>query len=191
MGDVDIVTIENARELGKTISNPTAQQIINHIKKHKGVTASQIAKALDIPASTTHYNLKALVQSKLVDDSNYTYSSKGKVVNHYEVSNKVIVILPSHKSPELLKSLIPGILGLGVLGLGYGVVQLFNTAMKSGESMQLESLAMGNAKIAVQTTAIPPSPNPLHWLWGVLIGAGIISLGVVVYWLLKKRTISK
>lgn len=147
-----LVKLSQASDVAKTISNKTAQNIIEHIGSKKKATASQIASSLDLPASTVHYNIKALVKGGIVDDSEFTYSEKGKTIIHYTLTNNIIVIVPESRDEfsvlNSIKALVPSFIGVGILGLGYA---LFTTATKTTTSA-LPLARSFDANIATSTS---------------------------------------
>ena len=63
-----LVSLEEnkAKELAQVISSDACRKILDHLSAKKA-TESEIAKELNMPISTVHYNLKNLLQSKLVE----------------------------------------------------------------------------------------------------------------------------
>ena len=58
------------------------------------------------------------MKSKLINDDHFTYSEKGKKVNHYSLANKYVIIAPK-KSEALfdrLKEFLPIIFITGAIG---------------------------------------------------------------------------
>ena len=78
---------EESKKLAQIISNDTSRKILDFLAE-KEATESEIASKLDIPISTVHYNLQALVKGSLVEADEYHYSKKGKEVLHYKLANK-------------------------------------------------------------------------------------------------------
>lgn len=161
--DLNIVTLENAKDLALSISNSTSKKIINFLKKNEGATASVISKELKLPASTVHYNISALVKAKIVDDSSFTYSSKGKTIYHYKLSNNIIIIVPESKSQLIktqLKSLIPSII-TSIIVLFSGVSYfIFSSSNSASKSININSL-YGSDKMIMMDSLASPSSNHL------------------------------
>lgn len=198
---VKIVTLADASKIGKTISNKTSQAIIEFLKTNKGATASQISKKLDLPASTVHYNLNALTKAKILDDSSFHYSKKGKEITHYELADQVIVIVPEKTAPSQLRALIPGMLAVSiaaVITLGFNAGA--NRALSAGDatpmlaevatSDQVISASTKSASEAVVTQTTNIASYDPNLIIGIIVGACIVALGAIGYWLLK-RTIRK
>lgn len=206
---VTIVSLQDAKDIARTISNKTSQSIIEYIKTNKGATATKIAKDLDLPASTVHYNISALVKAKILSDETFHYSSKGKEVIHYEVSDQVIVIVPeTMASQNRLKTILPGILGAVVVAgiwlgskffsslsrVGYAAPRMALEADMVTVSNQAEPVLMAGvsetAKIA--SNVVVKEPNILLvFLLGLSIGIAFVLLVWLITYLVKKNKSKK
>ncbi len=107
-----LVSLEEAKaqKLAQVLQNETCTKLLNHLARHKEGTESELAKRLNLPLSTVHYNLKQLVQAKLVVADEYHYSEKGREVLHYKLANKYIIIAPQEDRGgfiEKLQRLLP------------------------------------------------------------------------------------
>ncbi len=193
---VKIVKISDASKIGKTISNKTAQSIMSFLQNHKGATATQVSKELDLPASTVHYNLNALVKASIIEDSTFHYSKKGKEVRHYTLGDQVIVIVPEQASPSQLRALLPGLFGVGVAVILTFVTKAKFSASKMlysandmailQESTPLLSKTASNLSDVVSSPVFSPVASQPNFLAGLLVGAAIITVSVLAYWTLKK-----
>ena len=85
---------DKAKKLAEVISNKTCRKILDYLADKKDATESAIAKDLNIPISTVHYNMKALMTARLVKSDEYHYSEKGKEVSHYRLANQYVIIAP-------------------------------------------------------------------------------------------------
>ena len=81
---------DKSKKLAQVLSNDTARKILDLMSTKEYVTETELSKQLKIPLSTAHYNMGLLVKAKLVNDDHYTYSKKGKKINHYSLSNKYV-----------------------------------------------------------------------------------------------------
>lgn len=127
-----------AKKIANILSNKSCSKILDFLTENEA-TESEIAKKLKLPISTVHYNLKQLLEAKLIMWEKYHYSEKGKEVRHYTVANKYIIITPKGDSAGLmdkLKTLIPTFL---FLGLGASAINWFNNMRTN---MAFESNAM-------------------------------------------------
>lgn len=149
---------EKAKKLSEVIGNKTAKKILN-ILAEKKQTESQIAKELNLPISTVHYNLQLLLSSGLVKVNEYHYSSKGKEVNHYEIVNKLIIISPGKEKEgmfDLLKKFLPITLMVGGISLAIELYSRFSISAKAAATSAIENapiVAPMMAKQAVQNAA--------------------------------------
>lgn len=112
-----------AQKLAHVLNNDTGKRILDYLSEKDG-TESEIAAALDIPLPTVHYNLKQLMEAKLVDWKHYHYSEKGKEVKHYTLANKYIIIAPKDEKKsfaEKLKQFLP----ITLIGVGAAAVMEF------------------------------------------------------------------
>ncbi len=119
---------DKAKDLAQVISNKTCRKILDYLAE-KEATETKLAKELDIPLSTVHYNLQQLQKGSLVESNEYHYSEKGKEVNHYRLANKYIIIAPktTHGIKEKLRSILP--VGLFIAATA-GVIQYFSRYSK-------------------------------------------------------------
>ncbi|MCA9477875.1 MAG: helix-turn-helix transcriptional regulator [Nanoarchaeota archaeon] len=179
---VKIIELSQASTLAKIISNKTAKQIIDFIGSSKKATASQIAKELSLPASTVHYNIKALVKGGIVDDEEFTYSQKGKTIIHYSLTNNILVIVPkAHEDISLLqsiKALVPSLIGVGLVGLGYALFSRKET-LAIEESAALFAQDSAVAPLAAKSAPLPVNVSQTgisspEFLWGLGIAAIVI-----------------
>jgi DNA-binding transcriptional ArsR family regulator len=194
-----LVSLEGnkAKQLAQVISNDTSRKLLDILSK-KDATETEISKLLKIPLSTVHYNLKALVEANLVKVDEYHYSEKGKEVNHYSLTNKLIIIAPKETSSlkDALRKFLPisilVIVGAAIIQLAY---TLFQKPIQAAAPMMLaktadvaqESAPMlaGAAQNTVQaTSAVAQIPFSLWFLAGALF---VILLYVIFEFVASKR----
>ncbi|MCX8147034.1 MAG: helix-turn-helix domain-containing protein [Candidatus Woesearchaeota archaeon] len=136
---------EKAKKLAQVISNDTCRRILGYLANKKA-TESELAAALGIPLSTVHYNLKHLVENRLVEAEEFHYSKKGKEVLHYGLTNKYVIISPkgvSETFKDKLKSIIPAVAIVGAIAFALQLAQRFF-----------------RVSVAKATVAAPISPAP-------------------------------
>ncbi len=121
---------DKAKKLAQVISNETSRKILDYLAE-KEATESELAEKLNIPISTVHYNLQAIMDGGLVIAEEFHYSKKGKEVLHYKLANKYIIIAPKtvHGIKTKLKTILPVAL---ILALVSGGIQIFSTLYKKG-----------------------------------------------------------
>jgi len=116
---------ERAQKIANILSNKSCSKILDFLTENEA-TESEIAKKLNLPISTVHYNLQQLLKAELIIWEKYHYSEKGKEVKHYTVANKYIIITPKGKSEGFLdkiKSIIPTFF---LIGIGAGIINWYN-----------------------------------------------------------------
>jgi len=154
---------DKAKELAQVISNESCRKILDYLADKEDSTETELAKKLNIPISTVHYNLKHLVKGGLVMVEEFHYSEKGKEVNHYKLANKYIIIAPktTYGIKEKLKSILPVSL-LALVGAGF--IQIYNKyftpaarIMKAAPSA-MEAVGRGGIEEPLMEAAIPKAP---------------------------------
>ncbi|HYD03724.1 MAG TPA: winged helix-turn-helix domain-containing protein [Alphaproteobacteria bacterium] len=192
---------KKAKKIAEAINNDTSRKILDALAK-KEYTESELSKALNIPISTIHYNLKQLMEANLVIVDEFHYSSKGKEVNHYKLANKYIILAPKSdddgKFMEALKKIIPlsafTAIG-GALLIGYRFIQM--KGMNSGvpdeaatRMMTTEadtSIAMKSAEFTMQTAEVARPLLQSEMITWFFIGALSITLTYFLYELIRKK----
>ena len=108
-----------SKELANAISNETSRKIISHLTEKGEATETQLARELDVPLTTIHYNINQLKKTKLIEAKEFFWSKKGKEMPVYKLAKKFIIIAPSHSESTLskLKNLLPATI-IGVIGSG-------------------------------------------------------------------------
>ena len=199
---VNIIELNDASSLAKIISSKTAHEIIRFIGDNDKCTASQIKTGLNLPASTVHYNIKALVESEIVDDSQFSYSSKGKEVCHYSLTNKILIVVPKKQDiMSQLKAFVPGLLTVGAVAGVALLIKAFKGAsqevfMQSNDvfaSKMVESEMVRAAPLAADFAGNNlPSLNPWYFSSEFFIGLGVAVVcrvgAYIVFRMIKRRT---
>lgn len=195
-----------AKKLSHVLANPTSTKILEYLAG-KDATESQISKDLGVPLSTVHYNMKQLVDAKLVVSDEFHYSSRGKEVSHYKLANKYIIIAPKEESDGFLQHLrkfVPA----AIITVGVGVVLKslqFFTGTSSSAKLQTPEIAMMRTADTADTMAAglameaPPEPTCFNcdvwWqspmidyflLGAVFVLAVLIISEAVSYWRYKR-----
>lgn len=131
---------EKAKKIANAISNPSCRQILDYMAEKDDVTETQIAKELNLPISTVHYNLQNLIKAGIIKAEEYHYSQKGREVNHYKLANRYIIIAPktTYGIKEKLKTILPVVL---LTALGAGFIQIFSKYfVRGGFTKQLTTV---------------------------------------------------
>ena len=116
------------KKLAETITSTTSRKILNHLAEVND-SKSSMSKALSIPLPTITYHLQKLEQAGLVVSKEFHYSEKGRVVDHYALANKYIIITP--KKVSGLKEKLRGILPIGIIMLGISAILKFVASPKT------------------------------------------------------------
>lgn len=205
---------EKAKKLAQVISNDSCRKILNYLSNTKA-TESELAEKLNIPISTVHYNLKHLVESKLVEAEEFHYSEKGKEVLHYSIANKYVIIAPKSASESMmnkLRSIIPviGIIGAlsiiiqyssGLIGnsaqyAGYSAAgPMMKTAIAPVANQAVLTASRESAEVAVQTAgnAVPsvspyvPSVSQFPGIWFAVGAIVCLSIYLLIDYIIKKK----
>jgi len=197
-----------AKELAQVITNKSCRAILDYLAE-KEATETELSKALEIPISTIHYNLQALMEGGLIVAEEFHYSEKGKEVLHYKLANKYIIIAPKtvHGIKTKLKTILPVALILALVSAGiqifskfyqkglYGFTQTFSRAAPA-KTLADQELVRGTAAVAeaaapvvnetveevVRTVVNEPSFWSNITLWFVL--GAVFTL--ILYFLIEK-----
>ena len=121
-----LLSLEDSKinKIANVVSNDSCKKILNYLAD-KEATESELAKKLQIPISTVHYNLQQLMDAGLVAVDEFHYSEKGREVNHYKLANKYIIIAPKGAKKQGLKQKLKNILPVALITAGAaGLIQL-------------------------------------------------------------------
>ena len=193
-----LVSLEDdkAKKLAEVISNNTCRKILDKLSE-KEYTETELSEHLKIPISTIHYNLKHLLQAKLVETTEFHYSKKGKEVQHYTLSNQYVIIAPKNIK-EGLRERLEKIIPSAVLTLGIGwIAQLlykmrFNQELSTVQTMaddigmmsrdaMPEMMALG-AEVVPESNILVSDINVFVWiLFGAIIfGASYLFIDYLI-----------
>ncbi|HIH25738.1 MAG TPA: winged helix-turn-helix transcriptional regulator [Nanoarchaeota archaeon] len=160
-----LVNLEDtkSKELAQIISSDTARKILN-ILSDKPYSETDIAQKLNIPLTTVHYNIQHLLKAEVIDIKDFLWSEKGKKIQLYQLSNKLIIIAPKTTTTsfmEKLREIIPvALVGL-LTSAGIYAYQLTNklglSKMQSTGTELLSDTSIGATQKAVVTSNFGPS----------------------------------
>jgi len=175
---------EESKELAQVISSKTARKILN-LLSNKDMSETEISKKLRLPLTTIHYNIKQLINAKLIEAKKFKWSEKGKKIRYYKLSNKLIIISP--KSQENFLNKIKSITPVAIAGiLTSGLIYLYTGFSSKVGSLPKKSIQESSDLLRAQTTEIlVSSPNYALWfLVGVIFS--IVFYLIISYWRSKK-----
>ncbi len=187
---------EQAKKLAEIISNKTSRRILDHLSNIEEASASDIAKKLNLPLNTIHYNIQNLVKSSLVECKEFKWSKKGREINLYKLAKKHIII--TQKSDSLLKERLKAIFFVGVLSIiASFIIKLYVDTQSSVATTMKEAAPLAQqAKIAMDTQPeqianLPTAPFEalFHnaYLWFLLGAIFAILIYTLILWR-KERT---
>lgn len=198
---------EESKKLAQVISSPTSRKILDKLAE-KAFTETELAKELNLPLSTVHYNLQHLVKAKLVNADEFHYSEKGKEILHYSLAKKYVIIAPE-TAPEGLKEKLKRIIPVALLvGGAASLIKFFSTkatfgvaktAMREAAPVAMEKAmkavpslteeAVQAAPIAAEEVAIkgiqiiPQQPIALWFIYGA---AFTLIIYLIIDYIVKK-----
>ncbi len=189
-----LVSLEEskAQRLAQIISNDACRKILDYLT-NRNATETEISRALSIPISTVHYNIKHLLESGLIKSEEFHYSAKGREVNHYSVANKYIIIAPriTEGLSQRLKRFLPATLSVAVISAVMALfslgkeVPLMPPPLKASIALNTTESASDAAEGLVNSAgATFPEPTLALWFFTGAISALIICF---IYDLLKER----
>ncbi len=189
---------DKAKKLANVISSDVCRKLLDHLTK-KESTESDIARELNIPISTVHYNLKQLVDAGLVKNDEFHYSEKGKEVNHYSIANKYIIIAPKNTEniAVKIKRVLPAFIVVAITGAFVQILTAGNQLNEAAYNIQnaapmaaremTKGLAAGdtvNQTIVNAGQTVSQTPNVALWFVSGALFALIVYL---IYDVAKER----
>jgi DNA-binding transcriptional ArsR family regulator len=182
-----------AKKLAQVLTNDTSLKILDYLT-NKDATETELANGLDIPISTIHYNLKILVDSKMIKSDEFHYSDKGKMVNHYTLANKYILISPEREAglKERLKTFFPVSV---ILLAAAGAVQIISAPQFQlrylAKQAQPEVFAVGRDAAEGTFMSIPSAASqntpPNIALWFLIGSFATLGLYLLFMWLRERE----
>ncbi|MDO8556819.1 MAG: helix-turn-helix domain-containing protein [Nanoarchaeota archaeon] len=159
---------DKAKHLAEVLSNKTARLILNYLSEHEEATETTVAKDLQLPLSTVHYNLQNLKKTGLVETEEFQWSSKGKQQDLYKLAKKFIVIQPKGTTLALGKLqnlfIVSLLSGLGATVAGFLAKGYFMTQNTGIIAEAAPALAMKTAALTAEAPPLPVLPVP-GWLY--------------------------
>ncbi len=197
---------EQAKQLAQVVNNDTCRNILDELSKGKA-TETELSKRLNVPLSTVHYNLKALMKFNLIRVDEFHYSEKGKEVNHYSLANKFIIIAPKDAKIESFKDKLKKILPVGIVSVaGAGIIRMLglinqpslamDAAAKAAPRLMAEESEMLAAPASQMVAeAVPQAINaaaqPYPWatvaMWFLIGAAFAVAVYLLVEFIRMKR----
>ncbi len=179
-----------AKQLAQVISNQTSRKILDFLAKKQEATESEIAKALGVPLSTVHYNMKHLKEANLVKVEEFHYSKKGREIDHYKLSNKFVIIAPDETKMDSVKESLSKIWPVALVAAALsGILHIFTRRISGTKSLSAVQEAGPRMMLEDSAAVMPESsvlePNIALWF---LLGS---FAALVIYFLvdiIRKRS---
>ena len=186
---------DKAKKLAHALTNKSANKILTYLANHEGASEAEIAKELNLPVSTVNYTMKVLIEAKLAVADEYSYSKKGREVNHYKLAKKYIIIAPDEEKEgffDRMKKLLPA---ATIAVAGAGIVRLWqvlgsSAGLTAGEPemarsmMESDSVQAFAAPTAEQSTSFLSS---LSWFEPFLLGVAVVLILTMLVDYVRKR----
>ncbi len=184
--------------IADVISNKTCKKILNVLAERE-MSESDLAKELEMPLNTVGYNTKKLEEAGLIEKVNkFFWSSKGKRMNIYRLSNKKIVISPKN----VVKGVVPALIVVVIIAL---VIKFFvpiygYNGIEMRSNLEVKDYGDAGGEISAPTAAADSGVEEYRteeargteraliesiWLW-FLIGA-FCGLFVYLVWNLMRN----
>lgn len=117
--------------LTDVLSNKTSKKILEYLAE-KEASESEIANDLGLPANTVNYNVKKLLESRLIEKSKtFFWSIRGKKIVYYRVAKKSIIISPKNSNAAKI------IGTFFIVGIGALLVKLFSVSYLPKQAVNL------------------------------------------------------
>ncbi len=181
---------DKAKKLAHALTNKSANKILTYLANHEGSSEAEIAKELKIPISTVNYTMKVLIEAKLAVADEYSYSKKGREVNHYKLAKKYIIIAPDEKENffDRMKKLLPA---ATIAVAGAGIVRLWQ--LLSSESAVMETTMARSAMMesdsvhAFKASETTSFLSNLSWFEPFLLGVAVVLILLALLDYLRKK----
>jgi DNA-binding transcriptional ArsR family regulator len=193
---------ERTGRIAEVLANGTCKRILGLLAE-KELSAGDISKELKIPLNTAGYNLEKLIEAGLIEKSReWFWSSKGKKIPSYKLTNKRIIISPK----SIFKGVIPTLLGVSIIALGikffvgsYGYFGSSSMAKVSDNMLAAGTSGASQAVVSSESINMVPrasnglssgiynvmSNAPNSWAW-FLLGA-LTALLIFLVWNWRRK----
>jgi DNA-binding transcriptional ArsR family regulator len=157
---------EESKKVTKVLSNDSARQVLELLADNP-MSASDIAEELEIPLTTTKYNLDALIDSGLIKVKETKWSVKGRKIKIYAPMRKLIVVVPDKTDKKSVADILQKYLAvlLGATGLSAIIEWLYQPAYV-GTQDKLADLAGGDRGPGVPAPVPAPTSTPAPLMKG-------------------------
>lgn len=198
---------EKAKFISEVLGNKTCIKILNLIAENEdseegdNLTETDISKKLKIPLNTIDYNIKKLTKAGLIEKSSHFWSTRGKKMPVYKISNKKIIISPKSTNKNtkktMIKSLILSVIITGLAAIGIrliessknGIGKLTSNDAVLSSSNEIARFAINESASATGEIggSISFFANLSPWSWFLLGAWFAIVLFFIINLILEKR----
>lgn len=91
---------EDSRKIARLLSNETSIRILKLLDR-RSMSAADIADELKVRLNTLKYSLDSLLEAGLIRVRQVKWSRKGREIKMYEAVEKIIILLPGKKIPDI------------------------------------------------------------------------------------------
>jgi ArsR family transcriptional regulator, arsenate/arsenite/antimonite-responsive transcriptional repressor len=91
---------EDSRKIARLLSNETSIRILKLLDR-RSMSAADIADELKVRLNTLKYNLDSLLEAGLIRVRQVKWSRKRREIKMYEAVEKLIILLPGKKIPDI------------------------------------------------------------------------------------------
>lgn len=160
--------------IADVLANKSCKKILGLLAE-RDLSESELSSELKIPLTTVGYNVKKLISAGLIERKRSLWSSRGKMVPTYRVSNKSIVISPRTISSRLLPALV--ISGLAAIGINYYLASNMIKPIASEKAADALYATTSISAPAAMQQASSTQPNLALWFFaGALVCALVYAL---------------
>lgn len=180
-----LFSLEDSRlkSIAEILGNKTSGKIINFLSEKEEASEKDISDNLRIPMNTVEYNVKKMVQARIIEEGkNFFWSPKGRKIKMYRFSNKSIVISP--KSTQLnsqIKQIIPVAL---ISGLAAVAVKFYFSTQQASPILKEEAVALAADVSAKAAESVNIINTGNYWLWflaGTIFAIIMFILRIVLF----------
>lgn len=186
---------DKAKKLAHALTNKSANKILTYLANHEGASEAEIAKELNLPVSTVNYTMKVLIEARLAVADEYSYSKKGREVNHYRLAKKYIIIAPDEEREtffDRMKKLLPA---ATIAVAGAGIVRLWQILGGSSVGLTASEPEMARMMMesdSVQAFAAPTAESTsffasLSWFEPFLLGVAVVLILTMLVDYVRKK----
>lgn len=175
----------NSDKIAKVLSSKTSKRILEYLEENPKKSQQDISEGLKIPLNTLEYNLKQLLEAKLIEKStNFFWSRKGKKICLYEISNKSIIF--STKKSNILSELksiffISTVAGIfsALIRIKHNTIEVSKeyfsrTATNFVEEKSSQIVMDSISQLSNQTSTQISLGSPMWWFFGGFVFTTII-----------------